>query len=413
MASPEPAAAYLFLLRYYPTVAIHLASGASRTLSAHMTSVITRDDTLRKLEQANPAEQIYFGNDELDSDRSPVWHLTGMSEPAVLATSLEAKWPDLSREVIGRVKTPGPFFGKPWILGAEPFNWLMTMVIKWYHENGGEQDTRKAVMFLTLHFYSSLVFKYYTRQGGYQKEAMSFAMNSLSDKFTLKQEGNMFKMLMAISWRSHQKYASLLGRCSDKDIFDYFISLRNRINGPMRTLFVHYLDVRARGAYLNTARDTYDTGEHAERNTDSGRILALTDKLTQSFVGEPPPERAISLASQMSSVPPQTLRGAVTGMRAREGTLIREIIQLILEVFFEEKQAGPDDLKTRAFLAFAVALYARSNTKDGRIERIKSILDQLLLNYSEQYTRTERAATKGAFRRCLFLFFVLHIQIRS
>jgi hypothetical protein len=268
-------------------------------------------------------------------------------------------------------------------------------------------------MFLTVHFWSSLVYKFLGRQGGYQANAMAYAVNSLSDKFTLKQEGTLFKALMAISWRSHEKYIPLLRRASDKDIFDYFINMRNRLNGMMRTLTNHYYKTKNSGAYLNTSRERYEDGELAERSTDSGKITALSDKLAQSFVGEPASQYALGLASQIADAPRQSLMLAVNGIRAREGPLVREIFQLILEVFFEEKKAGPDDIKTRSFFNFAVALYARSNTKDGRIERIKAILDQLLSIYSESYTRTNREATKGSFRKSIYLYFVIFMQQRS
>jgi hypothetical protein len=289
----------------------------------------------------------------------------------------------------------------------------MTLVIKWYCENGSEQDQRTAVMFLALHFHASLVFKYYTKYGGYQAEAMAFAMNSLSDKFTLKQQGNMFKTILAVAWKSHEKYRSELRRAGDQQIFDYFMNMRNRLNGMMKSLCNHYTKTRTSGAYLNQSRERYDSGEQVERQTDSGRVVGLSDKLSEAFVGEPPPQRALELAAQMADAPKQSLTIAINSIRAREGALVRESFQLILEVFFEERNATPDDLKTRSFIAFAAALYARSNTKDGRIERIKEILDTLLAIHSEAYTRTNREATKGAFRKSVYYFLVIFIQLRS
>ncbi len=199
----------------------------------------------------------------------------------------------------------------------------------------------------------------------------------------------------------------------DNNIRLYFTNLRGRLNGMCQSLANHYYEVLGTGSYLNQARERYSDQSVVERSTDSGRILGLTDKLAQSFVGEPVPQRAVELAAQMADTPRLSLGSAIDSIRAREGPVVREAIQLVLEVFFEERHAGPDDLRTRGFLGFAVALYARSNTKDGRIERIKAILDKLLQEHSEAYTRTNREATKGNFRKGIFMFLIIFMQMRS
>jgi hypothetical protein len=397
-------ASYLFYPRFYPTLEQRLAAGGGRTLYQHLVRVVTRDDIMRKLDTNDPAMQIYFGNDETDTDRSPVWEITGQKEREWMATVLETP-------AIGRSTTPGPFFGKPWIIGSEPINWLMVFVIKWYVDHGTEQQQRAAVMFLTLHFYASLVYKYYNK--GYQPNVMAFAMNSLSEKFTLKQEGTVFKALMVTAWRSHQKYVDLLRDPHDNNVRLYFTNLRGRLNGMCQSLANHYYGVLGTGSFLNQTRERDPSRKEMEGGAESGRILGLADKLAQSFVGEPVPQRAVELAAKMADTPRLSLASAIDSIRAREGPVVREAMQLILEVFFEERGAGPDDLRTRGFLGFAVALYARSNTKDGRIERIKAILDGLLAAHSEFYTRTNRDATKGSFRKACYLFLVLFMQMRS
>jgi hypothetical protein len=402
MADPTPPGAYLFYLRYYKSIAAALAPDRGAALVRHMDSTITSDRVLGKLERPTPAEQIYFGDEPGYSDRGPVWALTRQDQADYLRTIQECPAIGVGKDT-----------GRKWEIPGNPFNWLMVMVIKWYDENGGEQEVRRAVMMLAVHFYASLVFKFYTRKGGAQPNAMAYAVNSLSDKFGLKRNGNMFATLMTLVWSSHEKYRPNLAAASDESLMKYFVNMRNRINGMMVSIFNVYIGALSKGAYLNQSRETYDTGEMAERSTNSGRVQALTDKLAQSFVGEQPPAQAIDLAAKMADVPRLSLQTAINSMREREGTKIREIFQLTLEVFFEERGGGPEDVKTRSFFAFCTALYARSNTKDGRIERIKAILNELLASHSEFYTRTNREATKGAFRRAVWLYCVAFCQIRS
>jgi hypothetical protein len=44
------------------------------------------------------------------------------------------------------------------------------------------------------------------------------------------------------------------------------------------------------------------------------------------------------------------------------------------------------------------------------VERIKAILDKLLQDCSQQYLRTNREATRSAFRKGLYLLLVLFLQ---
>ena len=150
-----------------------------------------------------------------------------------------------------------------------------------------------------------------------------------------------------------------------------------------------------------------------DRETDGGRVQAVSDKVSESFFGEPMPPRIVQIAAQMADVPPQSLTLAVSEIRAGDTGQVREIIHIIAELFFEEQRATPDDIRTRNFLAFANAIYTRSNTVDGRVERSKQILNELLTEHSPQYLRTNREATKGAFRKAMYLVIILFMQSRA
>jgi hypothetical protein len=386
----------LFLTRHYPSLADALRQGAARPLQSHMRSVISSDRVMSKLDLSHPGEQVYFGNDEGDTDRGPVWKLTGQSEPVLRETIHEC-----------------PVVDPSWFLANKPYNWLMVLVCKWYAEHSDEQDQRAAVMFFALPLYASLNYKYWTANGGFQPNAMAYAMNDLSEKFTLKQQGTMFKAIIQVAWRSHTYNLGKLRAGDDKSLWDYYVSIWSRLNGMVKSLASQYYKVLGDKSYLNQAREHYDDGEPVERVTEGGRVSGTADRLAEVFVGEPSPPRALELAAQMADVPRQSLTLAINGIRATDGHAVREVFALILELFFEERKVGPEDVKTRGFLAFALAVYARSNTKDGRVERIKTILDELLKRCSEAYMRTNREATRGNFRKSIYVYLIIFMQMRA
>jgi hypothetical protein len=383
-------ASRLFMDRHYGPLNAAMRAGGARAVASAMGATLGEDRILAKLELTHPGEQVFFGSDASDSDRTRIFELVGALPQDFRRTLSEC-----------------PTVDARWVIANKPFNWLMAMVIKWYAEHRDEAE-RTAVMYMAVSFYATLQFKYFRRF--YQPNVMAYAMNSLSDKFILKQEGTMLKALSSIAWRSHQKYLPLLRSGDDRDLFTYFVSVWSRVNGMVKGLKNQYEQTKASGAYLNRSKLTYDDGEYVERSTEGGRVRILADRACEALVGEPVPQRLVQLAAQMADIPRQSLSVAVNEMRSGDLERIREVFSLILELYFDEKGT---DVRTRAFLAHAHAVYVRSNTKDGRVEAVKARLGEILTECSPQYLRTNRGATKSAFRRALYLFLVLFLQQSS
>jgi hypothetical protein len=285
------------------------------------------------------------------------------------------------------------------------------MTIRHHAKAKNEEQTKMAVLFMAIAMYAGLQFRFFRRF--YQPNAMAYAMNTLTDKFTLKQEGTMLKAVLAIAWRCHLKYADDLQEGSDLNLLKYLVSMWGRLNGMVKALKNHYEQTKAAGHYLNQSKDFHDDGSAVERETDGGRVQVVTDRVSEAFFGEPMPPRTIEIAAQMADVPRQSLVLAVSEIRAGGVEGIREIIHLITELFFEEQKATQEDIRTRNFLAFAHAIYTRSNTVDGRVESIKRILNELLAEHSPQFLRTNREATKGAFRKAMYLVVILFMQSKA
>ena len=385
----------VFLSREYPLVEAALKKpGASMKLHQHLQSVIGSDRLMRSLETTHPGETVYFGDKENTPDQVPIYQTLGIT----------------ADEVRKAVRDTG-VVQSSWAHANKPLYWTMMMVIRHHSKNRDEEKTKMAVLFMAIAMYAGLQFRYFRRF--YQPNAMAYAMNTLTDKFTLKQEGTMLKAVLAIAWRSHLKYAPDLQDGSDLNLLKYLVSMWGRLNGMVKALKNHYEETKAGGHYLNQSKEFHDDGSMVDRETDGGRVQGVTDKVSEAFFGEPMPPRIVHIAAQMADVPPQSLTLAVSEIRAAGPEQVREIIHLIAELFFEEQRATQEDIRTRNFLAFANAIYTRSNTVDGRVERCKQILNELLAEHSPQYLRTNREATKGAFRKAMYLVIILFMQTKS
>jgi hypothetical protein len=274
-----------------------------------------------------------------------------------------------------------------------------------------DNELKMAVLFMSTAMYAGLQFRYFRRF--YQHNAMMYARNTLNDKFTLKQEGTILKSIMAIAIRSHEKYTKDLINGSDQDFLRYLASMWGRLNGMVKALKNHYETVKASGAYLNQSDNRYEDGEIVDHETDGGKVQIISDSMAESFFGESIPTRIVDMAAQMADVPRNNISLAINEIRSADPKPIREALHIIIELFFDENKATRDDIKTRNFISHALMVYTRSNTEDGRVDTLKEILNKLLIEHSPQYLRTNREATKGLFRKALYLVLVLYIQSKA
>ena len=385
----------VFLSRTYPHADAALKKpGAAGKLNDHLNSVISSDRVMRVLEKTFPGDVVYIGQEPGSPDLSPIFAALNLS----------------ADDIKKAIKDTG-VVQSSWQHANKPHLWALMTAIRFYTINKQEDRAKMAVLFMATCMYAGLVIRYFRRF--YQPNAMAYAMNTLTDKFTLKQEGTMLKAILAIAWRSHQKYAADLVEGSDLNMLKYLVSMWGRLNGMVKALKNHYEQTKAQGHYLNQSKDFHDDGTAVERETDGGRVQTVTDRVSEAFFGEPMPPRIVEIAAQMADIPKQSMVLAVNEIRAGDITGVREIIHLITELFFEEEKAVQDDIRTRNFLAFAHAIYTRSNTVDGRVEKIKEILNKLLADHSPQYLRTNREATKGAFRKAMYLVIILFMQTKA
>ncbi len=230
----------LFLSRMYPHIEAELTKpGVSNKINEHIQKVIGSDRLMKALELNHPGETVYFGDKDTSSDQVPIYEALNLN----------------SIDVKKAIKDTG-VVQSSWAHANKPLYWVLMLVIRHHMKNKDEDKAKMAVLLMAIAMYAGLQFRYFRRF--YQANVMAYAMNTLTDKFTLKQEGSMIKSLLAISWRSHIKYSPDLESATDQDLLKYLVSMWGRLNGMIKALKNHYEITRASGNYLNQGKDRYD-----------------------------------------------------------------------------------------------------------------------------------------------------------
>ena len=382
----------IFASRLYKTIKTNISYNHTAMIE-HIRSILSNEKISSALDVNHPGLRVFLGQlDSTRDDRMEFFRLAGVTKDDLTSCLKEAKTiPAATGEIGGNV-----------------FNYLLVLLIKESIEaNRKENDTRLLVIFLAVHFYSSLQYKYFKF---YNENVMEYAVNSLTNKYILKQQGTILKMLDAIAWNSHIKYIPLLNRAYDKDIFEYFINLRTRLNGTMLNLKAHYEDTRKNASYINKAsKDLFSEEELVE--SDSGRIENSTNYLSEEFI-KGTTNYELLRRSIYPDVSTKVLNSVVVSIKGSENNAtISKIFYLILTTFFNEtKTFSVVDIRSIGFIAVMIRIFSRKNTSSDEIKVLRDLLDKLLNQHCIMYKYTKRLSTKSNYCISLYKYFLLFVQ---
>ena len=383
----------VFMQSIYPTLSSTLKeNGNGEALIGLMRGVLGEPRITNVMSEPHFGSQVFFGSKKGEKDYELIFRETGVEEDSV-------------RQAIKNCKT----INSAWVVANKPQLWMCTLLCKWYLENYKNPEGYKIpLMYLAIAIYSTVQFKYFRRM--IQPSILAAAVNSMSDKFTLKQEGSAFKTIFSITMNYHENYKKFLADGKDHSFFNYFINLWSRINGVVNSFKNHYEITKKSGAFLNEARDTHEDGEHVERSSSSGHIDAYTQKFSNEFIQGDIPPVIIDLSAKLSETPRSNLLYAINEIKHNNYKDINDIFNIILELYINETKQDIQTVKSTYFLNYSLKLYSRSNTTDPRVIQLKNTLDELLMRNSPQYKKSNRQATLANFRKGIFLIFVLFMQ---
>jgi len=309
---------------------------------------------------------------------------------------------------ITKVIKENDFIDSSWQILSNPFNIASVMAIRYFTINKKHKELENAIMYLTYFFYASIHFKYFKYEP--QPNIMAYTVNNLSNKYLIKQTGTLFEAMKITSMKCHETYEKNIISCNDLELKNYIVAFRSRLDSLVQNIAKEYYNNRDQGLYLNTEEDNYsDTNYHLNDNT-SFQITELTNKVLIKIVSKNVDTHLVNLSAKMCGVSVNVTRTALSEIIRKKNSDIKELIELILQLFLAESKNGLENIGSKYFVNYCLEIYIKSNTTDKTIIRIKELLDQWLSECSENYRKTERLATLNNFRKAIYIYFVLSIQ---
>lgn len=315
---------------------------------------------------------------------------------------------DIEVSTINELMSRLEHIDKNWKIANDPFNVLMTMIIREFTIKKDKDGVANGLLYLTMSLYASLHYKFFKYPPN--DNVMQYTINNISNRYLFKQYGILLKALYHTAESSHETYKNLLIKSDDKSITEYFINLRSRLNNLLRNFADEYHTNYKEGNYLNTQEDSNEEDDYCETENLSGLIYQLSEKVNIKFFSSSISNQLVRLACQSSSCDTPTLHNAIQNIKEQESDKVIDLIRLIIQVYLSEPNNSYESLNTKKFIGYSLTVYAKSNTKNESILEIKQLLDYFLNKNCERYMKTEREATKVNYRKGLYVFFVLLIS---
>jgi hypothetical protein len=378
----------VILANIYPKVEQAFTSKETqRKFSAIVASYVDRN--VNRLSTAGPSKRTLFS----DMERNKVYDLI-----------------DFDPKTCKAIVKQSNYIKASWKIVNDPFNLVMMMILRYAKLNKLDQINQLAVTYLTLSMYPSLHYKYFKFEPN--EAIMQYTINNLSNKFKVKQVGNILQALVDTTALADKTYDKNIRHANDKELTDYINAYKTRLNSLIKKIRDAFEKDYRSGNYMNTERDNEDENDFKTSDSNSLLIQRIVDQVVLKLSVNGPDSRIVDISAKMNQVSVNETRNTLNQLTQNkdESVNIRALCESILYLYLFNGENHVNDLNGSKFLTFCLAVYKKSNTNDENVIKVKSILDTWIEKYSETYRKTQRVATLNNFRRALYTFFVFTLQ---
>lgn len=378
----------VILANIYPKVEQAFTSKETqRKFSAIVASYVDRN--VNRLSTAGPSKRTLFS----DMERNKVYDLI-----------------DFDPKTCKAIVKQSNYIKASWKIVNDPFNLVMMMILRYAKLNQLDQINQLAVTYLTLSMYPSLHYKYFKFEPN--EAIMQYTINNLSNKFKIKQVGNILQALVDTTALADKTYDKNIRHANDKELTDYINAYKTRLNSLIKKIRDAFEKDYRSGNYMNTERDNEDENDFKTSDSNSLLIQRIVDQVVLKLSVNGPDSRIVDISAKMNQVSVNETRNTLNQLTQNkdESVNIRALCESILYLYLFNGENHVNDLNGSKFLTFCLAVYKKSNTNDENVIKVKSILDTWIEKYSETYRKTQRVATLNNFRRALYTFFVFTLQ---
>ena len=339
-----------------------------------------------------PSKQIYYSNEDVDN--------------FFKATNIDKK---IIKEAIKETyyyKVPNfnPSYAK------DESTVALLCVVRYFYKNkmNKELDISEINMAFSGKMYASVFYKSFRFEPA--EYVMDYVINNmLINKYDIIKYGNVINAVKSVTTTWVQAYPDRFNSFTDEDCTYLIQQLRNRINSFMYNIAtIYYKAYQDKNIYI--AYDTDDVSDdnyHIADNDAFKAQRALDNAL--SYMANKGIDYPSCKVSCNESIKFDELKSILENIFANKDNepLIKEYITIMISLYFRDSKTK--DIRDISFISYSIK--PTPNSKDKYVIKKKELLDKILVNNSENFTRRRsRLATESAYYRAINAYFSLIVQ---
>lgn len=295
------------------------------------------------------------------------------------------------------------------LLRGNPIFWVFYCCIRYYHIKKDQKGLNTALAIYALSNYPavfSTFFKYGADEG-----VMQYTIDNLTDKFIIKQQGNIFNALFVSIQHSYDFLKSFMLDASDKEIIRFIQRIRNDQKSMIRKICDKYMQNHAAGLRVSLTQDSYDgmqTDVDAQNKTSA--VEAVARKVSIKMLTQDINLKLASMVARISGVSISECRYYISRIITdKYSEDITNFISSLLFLYLYDENKKPEDINSRYFLHWAEETFRKTNSNNDNIRIIKETLDK----WAEEtgvHDKYKREASRVSYKKAIYFYFIFCIQ---
>ena len=350
-------------------------------------------DRTKQFYSTMPSEQIYFNATDVDD----FFNSTGIDRGIIKSAIEHTYYYDIGNF--------NPRYAK------DECTVSMLCVVKYFNSVNKKKELELALINMSFSgkYYPSIWYGSYPVAAP-QEHIMDYVINNMcSNKFDIVREGNVIGAIRSVSNTWVNAYPQKLKEFHDDDVVYLIQQLHNRIRSFMNNIAeLYYEAYENKDSYI-----TYDSDDLSEDNfrltdNDSFKISNITENTINEIVNKNVDYVNCKRASN-DTVKFDELRNIIDTVTSNNDNIpiLKEFISLMISLYFS--QAKFKNINDISFISFSIK--PTPNSKDKNVIRKKELMDIILINNSENFSRRRnRKATESAYYRAFNAYIALMIQ---
>lgn len=346
-----------------------------------------------KLTTPGPQYLIVFG----DADKDEFYKLFGITKEEIVFAM---------KNVIKSAGSSAEFK----YLTNNPFLSFLYYIIRYFTLHHDDKALNATLGLFSIDVYWSIFTKYFPN--GVIEPVMNYTIDNLTDKFIIKKAGTIFGALTESAKHSYEFHKSKIRTGNDPDCIAFLQRIRNDQNSMFRTLSGIYYDNHKKGNAITTRNDDYDPENPIldDVTSASTEVQATVNRVCMPMIANGVDISLAEAAAAIGNVSVTNLRIYLMKIFVNERLdEITQIVESILFLYINGEHKSSRDIRSAHFLYWTNALFKKTNSKDGNIVRINTILNR----WGEEtgiYKAFKSEGSKINYKRAIFTYIAMCIQ---